>query len=74
MSQQLQVGRPSNSLHFIVGEMSGKLDQVLLMLARVDKLEDRVGSLERLKWKVVGGVSLIVFTSGIAEVWFNVKR
>jgi hypothetical protein len=73
MTQQLSVGRPSNSLHFVVGEMSGKLDQVLQTLlndrARVDTLEGRVGKLEVWRWKIVGGGSLIMVLLGSVEAW-----
>lgn len=73
MSTSPQLGRPSNTLHFLVGEMSGKLDQVLSTLltdrARVDSLEGRVTTVERWQWKVIGGGSIIVLLLGTAEVW-----
>jgi hypothetical protein len=73
MSQQLQVGRPSNSLHFVVGEMSGKLDQVLSAILldrrRVEEIDARLGRVERWQWRVIGGVSVVVFIGGIVEAW-----
>jgi hypothetical protein len=73
-------GRPSNSLHFIVGEMSGKLDQVLLML------DGRAWTSWRTEWAALGapgglevaggrrGVSVVVFSSGLsAEAWFGMS-
>lgn len=67
-------GRPSTSLHYAVGEISGKLDQVIASLlpqlqalrdADVD-LEGRVSSLERGQWLVTGGGLIIVF---IVSAW-----
>ena len=70
------VGRPSNSLHFIVGEMSGKLDQVLAAILmdrqRVDSLEGRVEVLERWRWRILGGGSVLVFLIGSVEAYRNV--
>ena len=69
-------GRPSSSLHFVVGEMNGKLDQLmasllpqLQSLREADaSLDGRVKSLERGQWVVVGGGSIIVFLVGAWEV------
>lgn len=69
-------GRPSSSLHFVVGEMNGKLDQLmasllpqLQSLREADaSLDGRVKSLERGQWLVVGGGSIIVFLIGAWEV------
>jgi hypothetical protein len=78
MSQQaLSVGRPSNSLHFIVGEMSGKLDQVLMALlddrkasaGKFEAVDRRLEVLERWRWRIVGGGSVVVFLLGSVEVF-----
>lgn len=77
MMQPAAPGRPSNSLHFIVGEMSGKLDQVLTALLddreRVRKgfaeHDRRLTVLEGWRWKLVGGGSLIVLVLGSTEAW-----
>lgn len=69
-------GRPSSSLHFVVGEMNGKLDQLmasllpqLQSLREADaSLEARVIALERGKWLVVGGGSIVVFLIGAWEI------
>lgn len=58
-------GRPSNSLHFIVGEMSGKLDQVLATLLidreEVKDMQGRLTKVERWQMRMIGGGSVIVF-------------
>lgn len=62
-------GRPSASLHFAVGEMSGKLDQLLAsLLPQLDalkasdaQLDARVGSLEVWQARMLGGGAVIVF-------------
>jgi hypothetical protein len=68
-------GRPSNSLHFIVGEMSGKLDQVLMALLD-DRQQTRQGFedvgrrlaiLEKARWRIVGGGSVVLFLIGSVE-------
>lgn len=67
-------GRPSNSLHFVVGEMSGKLDQVLSTLltdrTRVDHIEGRLTRVERWQWRVVGGGTILVFLISVAEALY----
>lgn len=69
--ERLAVGRPSNTLHFIVGEMSGKLDQVLNIAMDERKrwadLDDRVGSLEVWRGRILGGGAVIVFLFGSVE-------
>lgn len=74
-SAPLQVGRPSNSLHFIVGEMSGKLDQVLMAILddrkqtnkRFQDVDTRLEVLERWRYRIVGGGSVIIFLLGSVE-------
>jgi hypothetical protein len=59
-------GRPSASLHYAVGELSGKVDQILLTIipqindlkAADQSLSNRVTSLERLQWGFYGVVSI----------------
>lgn len=67
-------GRPSASLHFAVGEINGKLDQLIAsLLPQLQSLRDtdqsldvRVTALERGQWLVTGGGVLIVF---IVSAW-----
>lgn len=67
-------GRPSTSLHFAVGEISGKLDQLIAALlpqfeslrAADGSLDLRVTALERGQWLVTGGGLIIVF---IVSAW-----
>jgi hypothetical protein len=62
-------GRPSTSLHFAVGEINGKIDQMIAQLLPQlqalrdadDSLGGRVTSLERGQWLVTGGGVIIVF-------------
>lgn len=62
-------GRPSNSLHFVVGEMNGKLDQLIANLlpqlqsiqSEASSLEARVVVLEELKWRAAGAGAVVVF-------------
>lgn len=61
-----QSGRPSSSLHFMVGQISGKLDAILLdVTPRIQALEGRVGGVERKVWYVTGasGVILVLLSS-----------
>lgn len=55
-------GRPSNSLHFKVGEMSGKLDQILItLLPQLTDHDTRIGALEaKFNW-FAGGGAVVVF-------------
>lgn len=58
-------GRPSSSLHFVVGEMSGKIDQIMAsILPQLQELkandlaiEARLTVLERFQWIVLGVIS-----------------
>lgn len=62
-------GRPSNSLHFVVGEMSGKLDHlVTALMPQIEALkvadqglDSRVSSLEMSRGRMLGGSSVVVF-------------
>lgn len=69
-------GRPSASLHFVVGEMNGKLDQLmasllpqLQALREADKdHEDRIGKLEVWQARIIGGGGMVVFLISAWEV------
>ncbi len=58
-------GRPSSSLHFAVGEMSGKLDQIMATIlpqiadlkAMDAALDNRLSTLERDKWVFLGVIA-----------------
>lgn len=63
-----QAGRPSNSLHFIVGEMNGKLDVLLGLRGDIDALDTRVSALEVWRGRALGVGSVIVILLGAAEV------
>jgi hypothetical protein len=62
-------GRPSSSLHFVVGEMSGKLDQIMAsLLPQLQALreadtdhDNRIGALEVWQARLIGGGTLLVF-------------
>ena len=58
---EVRPGRPSNSLHYVVGEMSGKLDHLLTLVTRVESIDGRVTALEAWKAKMLGG-SAVIFT------------
>lgn len=75
-------GRPSSSLHFVVGEMNGKLDQLMASLmpqlaslvAADDALDVRVAALEVWQGRLLGGMALVVFlVSGWEVVRYVVK-
>jgi hypothetical protein len=67
-------GRPPNSLHFVVGEINGKLDQLILTLtpklqelaAADEALDTRVTQLEIWQGRMLGAGSLVVF---IVTAW-----
>jgi hypothetical protein len=69
-------GRPSSSLHYAVGEINGKLDQLIASLLPQfqaltladQNLDHRVSTLERGQWLVTGGGVLIVFLFSAYEV------
>lgn len=71
-------GRPSSSLHFAVGEINGKLDQLIASLlpqfnalTQADQaLDVRVTALERGQWVVIGGGVLLTF---IVSAWEIVR-
>lgn len=73
-------GRPSSSLHYAVGELSGKLDGILLRLeprigsleAAGEALDHRVTDLEVWRGRAVGGGGVILFLFTTYEVWRNV--
>lgn len=62
-------GRPSNSLHFSIGEISGKLDQLLInVLPRLTNLEEadqmlegRIAGIEKWQARLIGGGAVVVF-------------
>lgn len=64
-----QRGRPSTSLHYAVGEINGKLDQLIASLipqlntivANHDALEVRVGAVERRIAWAWGAGAVVVF-------------
>ena len=69
-------GRPPATLHFAVGEINGKLDQLIASLlpqfqslhSADEALHHRVTSLERGQWLVMGGGTLFVFIVSAYEV------
>lgn len=76
-------GRPSTSLHFAVGQIDGKLDQLIASLLpqlqalaqadqdihlRVDGVDIRVDEIERWQARIMGGVGVVVFLVGAWEV------
>ena len=69
-------GRPSNSLHYAVGEISGKLDQVMaLLLPRLSTieadhaaLEVRVSSNEKVLARFMGGGGILIILIPAFEV------
>lgn len=69
-------GRPSHSLHYAVGEISGKLDQVIAHLlprltdieASHAALEIRVGNNEKVLARFMGGGAVVVFLITAFEV------
>lgn len=75
-------GRPSSSLHFVVGEMSGKLDQILLSLnPRLEALErsdtnhdQRITALEVWQGRALGGGGVILFLVTSWEVISHVIK
>lgn len=79
-------GRPSSSLHFAVGELSGKVDQILTtILPQLEAerklreagdagLDARVTDLEVWRWRAAGGGGVILFLVGSWEVWQHVIR
>lgn len=78
MNQRPSQGRPSSSLHFAMGEVSGKLDQLMVAilprleaLERADQhLETRIGSLEVWRGRSIGGAAVIVF---LLTTWEGVR-
>lgn len=77
MSQEAypSAGRPSSSLHFVVGEMNGKLDQLLTSilpqlnaLRLVDEGHDqRIYAIELRLSRFVGGGMVLIFLVGAWE-------
>lgn len=75
-SIEATAGRPSSSLHFAVGEINGKMDQLIAsLLPQLQALRDtdssldvRVTALERGQWLVTGGGIIIVFIVSAWEV------
>jgi len=70
------IGRPPNSLHYAIGEMSGKLDQLVANLnPRLVRLEDcqveldgKIDALHAWKSKATGATAVIVFIITSLEV------
>ncbi len=60
-----QVGRPTNSLVFLVGEMNGKLDNLIFAMPalnrRVDDVENEVSKIKVLLARGMGGGGVILF-------------
>lgn len=73
-------GRPSSSLHFVVGEMNGKLDQLLVtILPQLNQLrltdeglDNRLYSVEIKLSRYAGGGMVIIFLIGAWEFFANV--
>ena len=69
-------GRPSNSLHYAVGEISGKLDQVIAQLvpqlASIETnhgvLSLRVDTLEKWQSRIMGAGGIIIIVLSSVEV------
>lgn len=75
---EASAGRPSASLHFAVGEMSGKLDQLLLtLLPQLQALDTRVSSLETWQGRMLGGGAVIVFIitalEAVPYAWHHIR-
>lgn len=64
-----QVGRPSSSLHFMVGEISGKLDAIIADVVPGQRaLEARLGGVERRVWYVTGASGVVMFVLSSWEI------
>lgn len=76
MTASPSLGRPSNSLHYAVGEISGKLDQVIASLlpqlvelkAGHEALEVRVSQNEKVLARFMGGGAVVIFLITAFEV------
>lgn len=71
-------GRPSNSLHYAVGEISGKLDQLLVqLLPTLTDHETRIGNIEVRQARMLGGGAVIVFLitalEAVPYAWHHLK-
>ncbi len=77
-----EAGRPGSSLHFAVGEINGKMDQLiasilpqLATLAATDAdLTKRVTALEVWQGRLGGAFALCIFVVGSWEVVSHVVR
>lgn len=62
-------------LQFKLGEISGKIDQLLAQEAarekRIDALEGRTRSLEVFRWKSAGAISVWALVLGALVTWIN---
>jgi hypothetical protein len=72
-------GRPSASLHFAVGEMSGKLDNLTaLLVPQLADHETRIGALEVWQGRLLGGGAVIVLIitalEAIPYAWHHLAR
>lgn len=72
-------GRPSNSLHYAVGEISGKLDQLMaLLLPQLSDHETRIASIEVTQARMIGGGAVIVFVitalEAVPYVWHQFAK
>jgi hypothetical protein len=70
---EVRAGRPSASLHYVVGKIDGKLDQMLLMAQGqgevIGKLGGRVAKLESWQSKLIGSGSAFAFLVTATEVF-----
>lgn len=63
-------GRQPNALYFKVGEMDGKLDQLLaLVIPQLKDFDARISNLEIWQGRLLGGFAVIVFLVGGVEVF-----
>lgn len=72
-------GRPSTSLHFAVGEMSGKLDQLLLtLLPQLNDINARLSVVETWQGRMLGGGAVVIFIitalEAVPYVWHQFSR
>jgi hypothetical protein len=77
--ENASAGRPSNSLHFAVGEISGKLDQLLVtLLPQLTDHETRISTVEVRQARMLGGGAVIVFIitalEAVPYVWNHITR
>lgn len=69
-------GRPSSTLHYVVGEMNGKLDQLMAtLIPQLSALRDtdsdhnrRIQKLEVWQARILGGGAVVLFLITSSEV------